>query len=194
MWYLLAFAALALGCTLDDSGGNFYPNQRYIVSMRPLVPEARALLTVRLMDDACRYMASEGLFRCNSTWSDGLAGYMLSSKDIFTRVRKHIGARYENVTYEVYADSFFEYPSGIRSSVRQKLVCGNSTDIPASNVTTYLLDDGDTAGSHATHMAVTGVNVRYVRVRKLREDGWVSDLIAGLDTVLISISPYRDHL
>jgi subtilisin family serine protease len=185
MWYALWSSLVVLvarGCTVDDSAGNYDPHQRYIVTMRALVPEARSLLNVGLMNDVCDFMYSNGLFHCNTTWSDGVAGYRLTTNAIVPRVRARIGSRYENVTYEVYADSFFEYPAGIRYSVPEGPRCGNTTGA-VSDVTAYVIDDGYGSGSHATHMGLSGARLRYVKVREPREDGWVSDLIAGLDRV-----------
>lgn len=185
---LLSLIIFCRGCTVDDSAGNFDPDQRYIVTMRPLVPKARSLLNVRLMNDVCGFMYSKGMFRCNTTWSDGVSGYRLSPDAIVPRVRDRIGKRYENVTYEVYSDSYFEYPAGIRYSVPNVPKCNSTTVVPVSNVTSYVIDDGDESGSHATHMGVSGARLRFVKVREPREDGWVSELIAGLDRV----SRFRD--
>jgi hypothetical protein len=185
MWLssLITFACVQLSAAVSCTVGpaqRFDPNQRYIVVMKSRPSELQP--SVELMTDMCDFMVSQKHFVCNTVWTDGFAGYLLSEGSLVPKIQDELGKLYENVTYEVFNDSFFEYPSGMRSAVPKVPKCINIT-LSSSNVTSYIIDDGDAAGSHASHVVMTGAKLRFVSVRKMREDGWVSDLIAGLDRV-----------
>ena len=179
------------------------PTLRYIVQMLAVTDDARPLLTAHATRSVCEFLGDAGLFRCTESWSDGIAGYRISSEDIVPRVRTFVGTGYANVTYLVAIDSRVEPPAGIRSAnqvvatdcnsqggdtliLSRRLLKGLIPQPYASAVVAYVIDDGL---RHADNVAdiVARQGVRVVTMKPRDDDGdiWVSNLLAVLDEVLL---------